>query len=378
MASAPQIVLHDPLWLLALLSLPVAFGLRMFISRAVVFLVPYAAAWHPVDSVSVRRWRDWVVLVGLAAVVFALARPQRLTVVREVKSSGYDIMLAIDLSASMQAEDYYDREGRGINRLRAIKPVIEAFIKLRPNDRIGAVVFSGRAYTLAPLSFDHPWLAERVGKLKAGALEEGTALGDGLALAISRLNLPGRMKEGKRAGAFVVLLTDGASNGGEFTPSQAARLAREQGIPVHTIGIGQDGWVRMPKIDAKGDKDFEMVPSDLDQETLWLVAQATGGGYYRAYDSRAVNEIFKAIDASQKIEYSVRSHQVVNELFYWAAGPGMLLMAAAGFGGRWVERQAVKTKESMSVAGYWLVRQSLIHLSGGTWRLAPLPVGKAS
>ncbi|MCX6955674.1 MAG: VWA domain-containing protein, partial [Verrucomicrobia bacterium] len=245
-----HLVFKDPLWLLALLALPLILWLRG--RRSVpVLLVPFAAAWHRPSLAAPSRWPVGLAVAGLVLLVVGLARPQRVEDKREVHSQGYDIILSVDLSGSMLAEDY-EKNGEPINRLQAIKPVIQAFINQRTSDRIGMVVFSGRAYTLAPLTFDHDWLGRQVERLKLGMIEDGTAIGDGLGVALTRLEQAAREDGGKRKGAFVVLMTDGANNRGVLTPEQSTEIARSRGVPVYTIGAGRDGLVKMPVFDDTG------------------------------------------------------------------------------------------------------------------------------
>jgi Ca-activated chloride channel family protein len=295
-----------------------------------VLLVPFAAAWHRPSLASVSRWPMGLALLGVTAIVVALARPQRVEDKREVHSQGYDLMLCIDLSGSMLSEDY-ERGGDRINRLQAIKPVIQAFIERRPADRIGVVLFSGRAYTMAPLTFDHDWLAAQLERIKIGLIEDGTAIGDGLGVGLTRLEQAQRESGGKRQGAFVVLLTDGANNRGSLTPQQAAELAKSRGIPVYTIGAGQDGIVPFPVFDDKGRKlGYRRIMSDLDESALREIAQMTGGHFFRAADVNTVESAFKAIDRAQKIEFQAKSYLITSELFIWFAAPGLgaLLIAA--------------------------------------------------
>ncbi|HEX2862038.1 MAG TPA: VWA domain-containing protein, partial [Lacunisphaera sp.] len=244
--------LHDPGWLLALLVLPVLVWVRGR-RGAPVLVVPFAAAWHRPSLIPTSRWPVVLATAGIVLLTIALARPQKVEDKREVKQQGYDLMLAIDLSGSMLAEDY-ERDGERINRLQAVKPIIQAFISQRTSDRIGMVVFSGRAYTLAPLTFDHDWLERQVERLKLGMIEDGTAIGDGLGVALTRLEQARREEGAKRKGAFVVLMTDGANNRGVLTPDQATGIARSRGIPVYTIGAGRDGLVPMPVFDDNGNK----------------------------------------------------------------------------------------------------------------------------
>src|SRR6185436_13172653 len=297
-----RFALHDPIWLAALAVLPLVMWLRGR-RRVPVLLVPFAAAWHRPSLVTPSRWPIILAFAGLVLLVGALARPQRIEDKREVRSEGYDIMLAIDLSTSMRAEDF-EKDGERINRLQAIKPVIQAFIERRPADRIGIVLFSGRAYTMAPLTFDHAWLARQLARVRIGMIEDGTAIGDGLGVALTRLEQAKRASGGKRMGAFVVLMTDGANNRGALQPNQAAELAKSRGIPVYTIGSGKDGYVPVPVYDDNNRKlGYRRMLSDLDEGQLRQIADATGGKFFRASDLGTAESAFRAIDRAQKIEF---------------------------------------------------------------------------
>jgi Ca-activated chloride channel homolog len=324
-----EFIFKNPLWFAVLLIIPALVWLRGR-KRVPVLLVPFAAAWHRPSLTAMSRWPVIIAAIGLILVITALARPQRVEDRHEVNTKGYDIMLAIDLSGSMLAEDYEDRGDR-INRLQAIKPVIQAFIKDRPTDRIGIVVFSGKAYTMAPLTFDHDWLERQTERLKIGLIEDGTAIGDGLGIALTRLEQAQRQENGLRQGAFVVLLTDGANNRGALAPDQAAIIAKSRGVPVYTIGAGQSGIVPMPVFDDKGNKiGLRRMLSDLDENSLRNIADTTGGYYFRAADSDTVKGAFAAIDKAKKIEFQSKSYLITTELFYWPATPGLfaLLMGA--------------------------------------------------
>ena len=324
-------VFKDPVWFLALLALPLILWLRGR-RRVPVLLVPFAAAWHRPSLVSPSRWPVGLASTGIVLLVVALARPQRIEDKREVHSQGYDIMLAVDLSGSMLAEDYV-RDGERINRLQAIKPIIQAFIEKRPADRIGVVLFSGRAYTMAPLTFDHAWLAKQLERMRIGMIEDGTAIGDGLGVSLTRLEQTKRETDGKRQGAFIVLLTDGANNRGALSPAQATELAKARGVPVYTIGAGQDGLVPFPVFDDKGRKiGYRRVAADLDEGSLREIANATGGKFFRAFDTDTAESAFKAIDKAQKIEFQSKSYLLTTELFGWLAAPGLgVLVLAAAF-----------------------------------------------
>ena len=325
-----HLALRDPIWLLALAALPLILWLRGR-RRVPVLLVPFAAAWHRPSLIAPSRWPVTLALLGLGLLIGALARPQRVEDKREVRSEGYDIMLAIDLSTSMRAEDF-EKDGERINRLQAIKPVIQAFIERRPTDRIGIVLFSGRAYTMAPLTFDHDWLARQLGRVRIGMIEDGTAIGDGLGVALTRLEQAKRDSGGKRMGAFVVLMTDGANNRGALQPQQAAELAKSRGVPVYTIGSGKDGYVPVPVYDDNNRKmGYRRMLSDLDEGSLRQIAEATGGKFFRASDTNTIESAFKAIDRAQKIEFQAKSYLITTELFWWLAIPGLsaLVLAAA-------------------------------------------------
>ena len=313
-----------PLWLLALVLIPLVLWLRDR-RRVPVLLVPFASSWHRPSLAHASRWPVALSSVGLALLIVALARPQRVDDKREVRSQGYDLMLAIDISGSMLSEDF-ERNGERMNRLQAVKPVIQAFIQDRPNDRIGMVIFGGRAYTMAPLTFDHDWLSRQTERLKIGMIEDGTAIGDGLGVALSRLEQSGRVDGGQRQGAFVILMTDGANNRGSLAPLQAAEIAKSRNIPVYTIGAGRDGYVPFPVMDENGRRvGTQARLSDLDEGTLREIANQTGGKYFRADNSRTIESAFAAIDRARKIEFQAKSYLVTTELFFWLAIPGATL-----------------------------------------------------
>jgi Ca-activated chloride channel homolog len=324
--------LHDPWWLLALFALGAMAWLRHRRSTPVL-VVPFAAAWQHGGAAPKTSWPAVFAYLAIVLLIGALARPQIVDQKRETKQQGYDIVLVIDLSTSMYAEDF-ERDGRPINRLQALKPVIEAFINRRANDRIGVVVFAGRAYTLAPLTFDHTWLREQVSRLRIGLIEGTTAIGDAFGVALTRLE-QGRKELGRlRDGAFVVLLTDGKNEAGELDPRDALKLAVERGITVHTIGAGREGWVRVPVFDPETGRRLgtDMRPSDLDEALLRDIASKTNGLFFRVDDTRAVDEAFAAIDRAQKVEFQSTAYVVTEEVFPWLALPGLILLAIAALG----------------------------------------------
>ena len=319
---------HSPGWLLALLVLPFLWWLR---SRrgADVLVVPFAGAWQRGSHLVVSRWPLVLVCTALVLLVVALARPQFVQQRQEERKEGYDLVLAIDVSGSMLSEDY-ERGGSRMNRLDAVRPVLDAFIAQRPNDRIGLVVFAGRAYTLSPLTFDHDWLRRQAERLKIGLIEDGTAIGDGLGVALTRLEQAKREQAGKRLGAFIVLLTDGVNNKGALTPQQSAAIAKGRGIPVYTIGTGRTGWVNAPVFDQEGRRrGTRPTYTETDEPTLQAIARDTDAEFFRATDSGTIEAAFRSIDRARKIEFQAKSYLLTEELFAWFTVPAALLLAAA-------------------------------------------------
>ncbi len=318
--SLGQYQLAAPLWLLGPLLLLPVWLLRRRLPVSVL-VIPAAAAWSSGRSLSARRWPWLLAAFALVLVAISLARPQRIDDRRVIRGEGYDLVLALDLSTSMLAEDGI-RDGRQVNRLEALTPVIEAFIRQRPADRIGLIVFSGRAYTLAPLTHDHAWLGRQLARLRIGLIEDGTAIGDGLGLALTRLTQAIRdtPSDAPRAGAFAILLTDGANNRGQLTPVQATSIAKAKKIPVYTIGVGRDGIVPYPTFNETGQRiGTGRMMSDLDESELRRIASDTGGLYFRADDPDATENAFRAIDRTQKVTYDARSQLLTTELYFWPA-----------------------------------------------------------
>jgi Ca-activated chloride channel family protein len=322
---------HDPLWLLLLLLLPGVAWLRR--RRGVpALVVPGAHEWHSPGPTISTWWTIACAYLGLVLLICALARPQVLVPQEDNKKRGYDFMIAIDLSTSMYAEDF-QRGSKTTNRLQAIKPVIAAFINERPNDRIGIVVFGGRAYTFAPLTFDHDWLRKQSSRLAIGLIEDGTAIGDALGICLSRLKEGAKDKTAPREGGFIVLLTDGASNKGSIDPRQAATLAAQEGVPIYTIGAGAEGNIPMPIFDSAGRRvGTEMQPSEVDTLMLQDVSTKTGGKFFRATNANAVREAFAQIDGAEKIEFGAPPPMIDEELFPIFTLLGLALLALATYG----------------------------------------------
>jgi Ca-activated chloride channel homolog len=322
---------HNPLWLLLLSALPFVAWLRR--RRGIsALVVPGAEQWHTPGPTVASWWPLACAYIGIALLIGALARPQVLVPQEDNKRRGYDFMIAIDLSTSMYAEDF-KRGTQTTNRLQAIKPVISAFINDRPNDRIGIVVFGGRAYTFAPLTFDHDWLRKQSSRLAIGLIEDGTAIGDALGICLSRLKEGAKDKSAPREGGFIVLLTDGASNKGSIDPRQAATLASQDNVPIYTIGAGAEGNIPMPVFDAAGRRvGTEMQASEVDTLMLQDISSKTGGKFFRATNTNAVREAFTEIDDTQKIEFGAPPPMISRELFPAFTWAGVILLALALYG----------------------------------------------
>lgn len=244
---------------------------------------------------------------ALALLMIILARPQTQLQKQSVDSEGIDIVLALDISTSMLAEDFKP------NRFKAAQQVAKTFIQERPNDRIGLVVFAGESFTQCPITLDHDVLLGTLEDLKMGIIHDGTALGNGLTTAIDRLEQQGNKREVKSK--VVIILTDGVNNQGEVDPDFAAESAKRLGIRVYTIGVGTNGLAPYPFEDRLGGKWYRRVPVEIDEKLLKSIASETGGDYFRATDNEKLNEIFSKIDQLEKTRIEVASFRNYQEAF---------------------------------------------------------------
>ena len=325
-----------PLVLFALLIVPAVIAWRHFRGRAPLRIVPHAAAWSRGPASSQRPWIA-ALYAALALIVVALARPQRVGSDDRIAQQGYDLMLVVDLSTSMLSEDYRGARG-AINRLETVRPVIRQFVSDRPDDRIGIVVFTRQALTLVPLTSDHGWLARQVATLRTGMMDDGTAIGDGLGIAL--LDIAAARATTDSVGAFIVLLTDGSNNSGELTPAEATALARHRKVPIYTIGTGRNGMVPFPVFDAAGRRTgTSLQPSTLDIAALQTIAARTGGRFFMAGDAAALRKAFAAIDVAEKAPFQVRRRVRIDELFAWFVVPALLLLGVAAWGLRPARRR---------------------------------------
>ena len=258
-----------------------------------------------------RFRRHFLILLRVAVLILltiALMRPREGTEKTKIHTEGIDVVLAIDVSGSMNAEDFSIGNTRQ-NRLFVVKEVVQDFIKRRQNDRIGIVIFGGRAYTLCPLTLDQGVLLQFLERAKVGMLEDGTAIGDGLTTALNRI------RKVKSKSKVIILLTDGAENAGKVDAKTAAELARSVGVKVYTIGVGSKGPVPFPTKDVFGRTVYELVRIDLDEPLLRAVAERTGGEYYRATDTERLRDIYATIDRLEKTKIETNVFVQYRELF---------------------------------------------------------------
>jgi Ca-activated chloride channel family protein len=266
-------------------------------------------------------WLTSLLLLALALLIVALARPRQGKTISQVQASGIDIMLALDVSGSMQAEDF-TIGGERANRLEVVKQVTQKFIEGRPNDRIGIVCFAGRPYLVSPLTLDHGWLLQNLERVRMGMVEDGTAIGSAIASSANRLKDKGDAKS-----RIVILLTDGDNNSGKVPPLTAAEAAKALGIKVYTIGAGTRGYAPMPVQDMLGRKVYRNVKVDMDEESLTKIATMTSARFYRATDTKTLNQIFEQIDKLEKSTVEMNQYTQYRELFPWFLGAGFAVLA---------------------------------------------------
>lgn len=252
---------------------------------------------------------------ALAALVVALARPQSVEQGSSSNTEGIDIILAVDISTSMLAQDLQP------DRIEAAKQVAASFVADRYGDRIGVVAFAGEAFTQSPLTTDQGTLQTLLGRLRSGVVEDGTAIGNGLATAINRL------RESDAKSKVIILLTDGENNRGEIAPLTAAEIARDQGIRVYTIGVGTRGMAPYPTVDFFGNPTVVQAKVEIDEKMLGQIAELTGGRYFRATDNAKLQSIYDEINQLEKSEVELSEYTIyTEEYFVWAAAAIALLL----------------------------------------------------
>lgn len=278
-------------------------------------MIPWKKGGFSVMSV-VRHLPFAMMTAALALIIIAVARPRSSEKMDKVDSEGIDIMLTMDVSTSMLARDFTP------DRISAAKDIAIEFISQRPYDRIGIVVFAGESYTQCPLTTDRSTLINLMKEVQTDLIEDGTAIGTGLATAVARL------KDSDAKSRVVILLTDGVNNSGEITPQMAAEIAKTYGVRVYTIGVGAEGMAPYPVMTPWG-VEVQNVRVEIDEDLLKDIAESTGGRYFRATDNTKLMEIYGEINKMEKDKITIDSFPVYKELFtgYGAAALVLLLLA---------------------------------------------------
>lgn len=314
-----------PLALLLLLALPfIAWKMiRPGTSGSAVALYPdmelFGEKHHSMRTAMVALL-PWLRIAAFALMIIALARPQVLSGARDITGTGVDIMLVLDISGSMRAEDF-----RPHNRFHVAREVMQDFISEAGANRLGLVIFAGKAFTQCPLTADHSIVAELLDKVYIGQLEDGTAIGMAIAAAANRLqHSPAKSK-------LMILLTDGQNNRGEIDPATAAEAAAALGIKIHVIGVGRPGGAPVPIADPvmgsryMRDAEGNLLAAGLDEETLKDIAQRTNGQYFLATDAQTLRKIYQDIEKMEKTEYVGRRDREYTEVFPRFLWPGLML-----------------------------------------------------
>lgn len=294
------------LWLL-LLIIPV---IVIYIYREIKGLSPFIfvskiTPWqYPAGGVK-RTFRHFPFIlrvIAITAIIFAIARPRSSEDFEKVNTEGIDIVLALDVSTSMLARDFVP------DRIGAAKDIAVEFIAQRPSDRIGVTVFAGESYTQSPLTTDRATLINLIKEIECGVIEDGTAIGNGLATAVARL------KDSPAKSRVVILLTDGVNNSGEVTPQMAAEIAKTYGIRVYTIGVGAEGTAPYPVMTPYG-VQVQQMEVQIDEALLKDIAEQTDGKYFRATDNSKLLEIYGEINKMEKNKVLVDAFPIYKELF---------------------------------------------------------------
>jgi Ca-activated chloride channel homolog len=314
-----------PYLLLLLLLLPLLAWLKGRRGSPAAFLYPSVGLVEGLTRV--RRSRAGRFLMSLRWLVLglfivALAQPRLMKSKTTVKASGIDIMVAFDMSGSMNSEDFVV-DGRRVDRFNMARSVLEGFIGKRPDDRIGLVVFAKQAFIATPLTLDHDFLDEDLNRLKIGDINaNATAIGDGLSTTLNQL------REVKAKSKIVILMTDGQNNSGSVDPLVAAHAAAALGVKVYTIGVSKNGMAPMPvgKNPFTGETVYQMEPVDVDETTLRQIAKITGGQYYRADNAKKFEQIYAEINKLEKTEEVINKFTQYKELFPWFVSTGLVFL----------------------------------------------------
>jgi len=261
-------------------------------------------------KIRLRRVPSILRLIVIILFLIALAGPRRVLEQTFIQSEGVDIVLAVDISGSMAAEDFMIGQQR-VNRLEVVKNVVDEFIDQRQADRMGLVAFSGVAYTVSPMTTDHAWLKTNLKRLRLGLIKDGTAIGSAITAALTRL------VKSEAKSRLIILLTDGMNNAGKITPQEAARAAQAMGVKIYTIGAGSEGMVPFPVTDFWGRTVYQRIQIDIDEDVLREIADITDGYYFRATDTASLRDIYREIDQLEKSQIKEWGYKEYKELFVY-------------------------------------------------------------
>ncbi|MBQ9877830.1 MAG: VWA domain-containing protein [Bacteroidales bacterium] len=294
------------LWLMIVpVLLAALYVFREITGRRTNLQVASARQWQSGGKTALEVLRHLPALLRIAAlclIVVCIARPRSSSQTEKIDTEGIDIILAMDVSTSMLARDFTP------DRINAAKDIAMEFIAQRPSDRMGIVVFAGESYTQCPLTTDRSTLINLMKELQTGLIEDGTAIGNGLATAVARI------MDSDAKSRVVILLTDGVNNSGEIAPDTAAEIAYTYGVRVYTIGVGANGMAPYPVMTPWG-VQMQNLPVEIDEDLLKRVAQTTGGRYFRATDNTKLAEIYAEINQMEKARTTIDSFPVYKELF---------------------------------------------------------------
>jgi Ca-activated chloride channel family protein len=313
-----HITFAHPQYFILLLLIPIfIFWLRKNKNNKPSFTISSLKGLQNSPVSTIQKWAPVLNLLRILSMLFliiALARPQSSNINETVNSEGLDIVLSMDISGSMLAEDFKP------NRIEAAKKVANEFIQNRPTDRIGLVIFSGESFTQCPLTTDHNILREQLNSIRSGLLEDGTAIGMGLATAVERL------RNSKAKSKIIILLTDGVNNAGLIDPITALEIAKAYKIRVYTIGVGTEGTAPYPTQDAFGNMVMQQMPVQIDEGLMQKISKETGGKYYRAKDNNSLSKVYKDIDQLEKTKIEINSFKRYAELFFPYALFGLMCL----------------------------------------------------
>jgi Ca-activated chloride channel family protein len=323
---------HSKEFLWLLLLLPLVIYLRRRRSQRATLFFPHTEILK--KSAGSYRSKSQKILaflrfLALTSLIFALARPQWIQHFVESNLNGVDIMLAVDVSSSMMGLDFHEEKERKVTtRLDIAIQVTNEFIQNRSNDRIGMCAFAGDAYLVSPVTMNHEWLRDNLKRLHVGLVEDGTAIGNAIAMCANRL------KNSEAKTKLIVLLTDGSNTAGNIAPLIATETAAALGIKIYTIGIGKKGIVRFAYADANGKVLVDPFgrtlafqgQADIDEVLLEAIAQKTDGQFFRAENKKQLSDIYTTIDQLEKTDIKIKQFAIVQDFFIWLIGSALLLL----------------------------------------------------